>query len=177
MDAEFKSINKVVKSIMEEGKLKEYWSDDDEPITEIRCWFDPNEVFEDMYENNAIRVIAITLGSIAAPVYTSTHEASFMSGSESYVTITHQNLINAFDNKMLIVTFPKKSFLKIPEPIENQLAFLSISTAIKKSMFNRPFYPRHIETCSDPDFISIILEKRVVITPKVAKPIDKTRIF
>ena len=52
MDAEFKSINKVVTSIVEEGKLKEYWTES-EPISEIRCWFDPNDAFEDMYENNA----------------------------------------------------------------------------------------------------------------------------
>ena len=66
MDAEFKSINKVVTSIVEEGKLKEYWTES-EPISEIRCWFDPNDAFEDMYENNAIRVIAISLNSKSMP--------------------------------------------------------------------------------------------------------------
>ena len=52
MEVEFKSINQVVASVMEEGKLKEYWTEN-EPITEIRCWFDPNDTFEDVYENNA----------------------------------------------------------------------------------------------------------------------------
>ena len=106
MDAEFKSINKVVTSIVEEGKLKEYWTES-EPISEIRCWFDPNDAFEDMYENNAIRVIAMSLNS-----------------KSSSITITHQKLISAFNDKMLIVTFPKKSFLQIPEPTENQLGYL-----------------------------------------------------
>ena len=110
MDAEFKSINKVVTSIVEEGKLKEYWTES-EPISEIRCWFDPNDAFEDMYENNAIRVIAMSLNS-----------------KSSSITITHQKLISAFNDKMLIVTFPKKSFLQIPEPTENQLGYLCIST-------------------------------------------------
>ena len=158
MDAEFKSINKIVTSIVEEGKLKEYWTES-EPISEIRCWFDPNDAFEDMYENNAIRVIAISLNS-----------------KSSSITITHQKLISAFNDKMLIVTFPKKSFLQIPEPTENQLGYLCISTALKNSLFNRPFHPRHIETCNDPELVSAILEKQVV-APKIEKTIEKTKII
>ena len=158
MDAEFKSINKVVTSIVEEGKLKEYWTES-EPISEIRCWFDPNDAFEDMYENNAIRVIAISLNS-----------------KSSSITITHQKLISAFNDKMLIVTFPKKSFLQIPEPTENQLGYLCISTTLKNSLFNRPFHPRHIETCNDPELVSAILEKQVV-APKIEKTIEKTKII
>ena len=158
MDAEFKSINKVVTSIVEEGKLKEYWTES-EPISEIRCWFDPNDAFEDMYENNAIRVIAISLNS-----------------KSSSITITHQKLISAFNDKMLIVTFPKKSFLQIPEPTENQLGYLCISTALKNSLFNRPFHPRHIETCNDPELVSAILEKQVV-AQKIEKTIEKTKII
>ena len=158
MDAEFKSINKVVTSIVEEGKLKEYWTES-EPISEIRCWFDPNDAFEDMYENNAIRVIAMSLNS-----------------KSSSITITHQKLISAFNDKMLIVTFPKKSFLQIPEPTENQLGYLCISTALKNSLFNRPFHPRHIETCNDPELVTAILEKRVV-AQKIEKTIEKTKII
>ena len=158
MDAEFKSINKVVTSIVEEGKLKEYWTES-EPISEIRCWFDPNDAFEDMYENNAIRVIAMSLNS-----------------KSSSITITHQKLISAFNDKMLIVTFPKKSFLQIPEPTENQLGYLCISTALKNSLFNRPFHPRHIETCNDPELVSAILEKQVV-AQKIEKTIEKTKII
>ena len=166
MDAEFKSINKVVTSIVEEGKLKEYWTES-EPISEIRCWFDPNDAFEDMYENNAIRVIAISLNS-----------------KSSSITITHQKLISAFNDKMLIVTFPKKSFLQIPEPTENQLGYLCISTALKNSLFNRPFHPRlnrpfhprRIEICNDPELVSAILEKQVV-AQKIEKTIDKTKII
>ena len=158
MDAEFKSINKVVTSIVEEGKLKEYWTES-EPISEIRCWFDPNDAFEDMYENNAIRVIAMSLNS-----------------KSSSITITHQKLISAFNDKMLIVTFPKKSFLQIPEPTENQLGYLCISTALKNSLFNRPFHPRHIEICNDPELVSAILEKQVV-APKIEKTIEKTKII
>ena len=158
MDAEFKSINKVVTSIVEEGKLKEYWTES-EPISEIRCWFDPNDAFEDMYENNAIRVIAMSLNS-----------------KSSSITITHQKLISAFNDKMLIVTFPKKSFLQIPEPTENQLGYLCISTALKNSLFNRPFHPRRIETCNDPELVSAILEKQVV-AQKIEKTIEKTKII
>ena len=158
MDAEFKSINKVVTSIVEEGKLKEYWTES-EPISEIRCWFDPNDAFEDMYENNAIRVIAMSLNS-----------------KSSSITITHQKLISAFNDKMLIVTFPKKSFLQIPEPTENQLGYLCISTALKNSLFNRPFHPRHIEICNDPELVSAILEKQVV-AQKIEKTIEKTKII
>ena len=158
MDAEFKSINKVVTSIVEEGKLKEYWTES-EPISEIRCWFDPNDAFEDMYENNAIRVIAMSLNS-----------------KSSSITITHQKLISAFNDKMLIVTFPKKSFLQIPEPTENQLGYLCISTTQRNSLFNRPFHPRHIETCNDPELVSAILEKQVV-APKIEKTIEKTKII
>lgn len=158
MDAEFKSINKVVTSIMEEGKLKEYWTES-EPISEIRCWFDPNDAFEDMYENNAIRVIAMSLNS-----------------KSSSITITHQKLISAFNDKMLIVTFPKKSFLQIPEPTENQLGYLCISTTLKNSLFNRPFHPRRIEICNDPELVSAILEKQVV-AQKIEKTIEKTKII
>ena len=158
MDAEFKSINKVVTSIVEDGKLKEYWTES-EPISEIRCWFDPNDAFEDMYENNAIRVIAMSLNS-----------------KSSSITITHQKLISAFNDKMLIVTFPKKSFLQIPEPTENQLGYLCISTTLKNLLFNRPFHPRHIETCDDPELVSAILEKQVV-APKLEKTIEKTKII
>ena len=158
MDAEFKSINKIVTSIVEEGKLKEYWTES-EPISEIRCWFDPNDAFEDMYENNAIRVIAISLNS-----------------KSSSITITHQKLISAFNDKMLIVTFPKKSFLQIPEPTENQLGYLCISTALRNSLFNRPFHPRHIETCDNVELVTAILEKRVV-APKLEKSIEKTKII
>ena len=158
MDAEFKSINKVVTSIVEEGKLKEYWTES-EPISEIRCWFDPNDAFEDMYENNAIRVIAMSLNS-----------------KSSSITITHQKLISAFNDKMLIVTFPKKSFLQIPEPTENQLGYLCISTTLKNSLFNRPFHPRHIEICDNVELVTAILEKRVV-AQKIEKSIDKTKII
>ena len=158
MDAEFKSVNQVVASVMEEGKLKEYWTEN-EPITEIRCWFDPNEAFENVYENNAIRVIAMSLLSKSASI-----------------TITHPKLISAFNDKMLIVTFPKKSFLQIPEPTENQLGYLCISTALKNSLFNRSFHPRRIETCNDPELVSAILEKQVV-APKIEKTIEKTKII
>ena len=158
MEVEFKSINQVVASVMEEGKLKEYWTEN-EPITEIRCWFDPNDVFEDAYENNAIRVIAMSLLSKSASI-----------------TITHPKLISAFNDKMLIVTFPKKSFLQIPEPTENQLGYLCISTTLKNSLFNRPFHPRHIEICDNVELVTAILEKRVV-AQKIEKSIDKTKII
>ena len=158
MEVEFKSINQIVASVMEEGKLKEYWTES-EPISEIRCWFDPSEVFEDVYEHNAIRVIAMSLLS-----------------KSSSITITHPKLISAFNDKMLIVTFPKKSFLKIPESIENKLGYLCISTTLKNSLFNRPFHPRHIEICDDPELVSAILEKQVV-APKIEKTIDKTKII
>ena len=112
-----------------------------------------------MYENNAIRVIAISLNS-----------------KSSSITITHQKLISAFNDKMLIVTFPKKSFLQIPEPTENQLGYLCISTALKNSLFNRSFHPRRIETCNDPELVSAILEKQVV-AQKIEKTIEKTKII
>ena len=70
----------------------------------------------------------------------------------------------------------KKSFLQIPEPTENQLGYLCISTALKNSLFNRPFHPRHIETCNDPELVSAILEKQVV-APKIEKTIEKTKII
>ena len=158
MEVDFKSINQVVVSVMEEGKLKEYWTEN-EPITEIRCWFDPNDVFEDAYENNAIRVIAMSLSS-----------------KKSSITITHPKLISAYDDKMLIVTVPKKSFLQIPEATENQLGYLCISTALRNSLFNRPFHPRHIETCDNVELVTAILEKRVV-APKFEKSIEKTKII
>ena len=77
---------------------------------------------------------------------------------------------------MLIVTFPKKSFLQIPEPTENQLGYLCISTTLRNSLFNRPFHPRHIETCDNVELVTAILEKRVV-APKLEKSIEKTKII
>ena len=159
MENDFKSINKVVNAVIEERKLKEYWTYE-EPIVEIWCWFDPRDAFEDMYENSAIRVIAMSL----------------ISKSQS-ITITHPKLISAFDNKMLIVTFPKKSFSKIPEVREGQLAWLNISTTLKNSIYNRPFYPRYIDVSEDEELDETILRRQVHSNLKIERTFDRTKII
>ena len=87
------SINKLM-SYINENKLFDKYID---PIN-ISLWFESNETFVNKFKQVVIKPIAITL-----------------KGSDKSVTLTHQSLIDAFDNKQPFVSFSKNKKRSVPQ--------------------------------------------------------------
>ena len=85
MERMYFSINKLMNYINENKLFEQYC----EPRT-ISLWFESNETFVNKFKQVVIKPIAITLR-----------------GSDKSVTLTHQTVINAFDNKQPFVSFSK----------------------------------------------------------------------
>ena len=102
------SINRLMNYI-NENKLFDKYS---EPRS-ISLWFELNETFVNKFKQVVIKPIAITLR-----------------GSDKSVTLTHQTLINAFDNKQPFVSFSKN--IKVFCCENGEFAFLSIDMTQKE---------------------------------------------
>ena len=99
MERIYFSINRLMNYINENKLFEQYC----EPRT-ISLWFESNETFVNKFKQVVIKPIAITLR-----------------GSDKSVTLTHQTVINAFDNKQPFVSFSKRRSLTVRSSIRVEL--------------------------------------------------------
>ena len=132
------SINKLM-SYINENKLFEQYS---EPRT-ISLWFESNETFVNKFKQVVIKPIAITLR-----------------GSDKSVTLTHQTLINAFNNKQPFVSFSKNKNRCVPKTKNGELPFLSIDMT-QKEFDGKKFYPSRTSFTTNKAVVKNILDKKI----------------
>ena len=130
------SINKLMSYINENkvfeqslrGRIENPYS---EPRT-ISLWFESNETFVNKFKQVVIKPIAITLRGSDKPVRAVPKTLC--------VTLTHQTLINAFNNKQPFVSFSKNKNRSVPKTKNGELPFLSIDMT-QKEFDGKKFYP------------------------------------
>ena len=132
------SINKLMNYINENKVFDKY----SEPKT-ISLWFESNETFVNKFKQVVIKPIAITLR-----------------GSDKPVTLTHQTLINAFNNKQPFVSFNKNKNRSVPKTKNGELAFLSIDMT-QKEFDGKKFYPSRTSFTTNKAVVKNILDKKI----------------
>ena len=132
------SINKLM-SYINENKLFDKYID---PIN-ISLWFESNETFVNKFKQVVIKPIAITL-----------------KGSDKSVTLTHQSLIDAFDNKQPFVSFSKNKKRSVPKSKSGELSFLSIDMT-QKDFDGKKFYPSRTSFTTNKTLVKNILDKKI----------------
>ena len=141
------SINKLMSYINENklfeqslrGRIENPYS---EPRT-ISLWFESNETFVNKFKQVVIKPIAITLR-----------------GSDKSVTLTHQTLINAFNNKQPFVSFSKNKKRSVPKSKNGELPFLSIDMT-SKELDGKKFYPSRTSFTTNKAVVKNILDKKI----------------
>ena len=132
------SINKLM-SYINENKLFEQYID---PVN-ISLWFESNETFVNKFKQVVIKPIAITLKC-----------------SDKSVTLTHQSLIDAFDNKQPFVSFSKNKKRSVPKSKSGELSFLSIDMT-QKEFEGKKFYPSRTSFTTNKIVVKNILDKKI----------------
>ena len=132
------SINKLMNYINENKVFEQY----SEPRT-ISLWFESNETFVNKFKQVVIKPIAITLR-----------------GSDKPVTLTHQTLINAFNNKQPFVSFSKNKKRSVPKSKNGELPFLSIDMT-SKELDGKKFYPSRTSFTTNKAVVKNILDKKI----------------
>ena len=132
------SINKLMNYINENKLFEQYC----EPKT-VYLWFKSNETFVNKFKQVVIKPIAITLR-----------------GSDKPVTLTHQTLINAFDNKQPFVSFNKNKNRSVPKTKNGELPFLSIDMT-QKEFDGKKFYPSRTSFTTNKAVVKNILDKKI----------------
>ena len=141
------SINKLMNYINENklfdkslrGRIENPYVD---PVN-ISLWFESNETFVNKFKQVVIKPIAITLR-----------------GSDKPVTLTHQTLINAFDNKQPFVSFNKNKNRSVPKTKNGELPFLSIDMT-QKEFDGKKFYPSRTSFTTNKAVVKNILDKKI----------------
>ena len=142
------SINKLM-SYINENKLFDKYID---PIN-ISLWFESNETFVNKFKQVVIKPIAITL-----------------KGSDKSMTLTHQSLIDAFDNKQPFVSFSKNKKRSVPKSKSGELSFLSIDMTQKEfegtaspgsKSLGKKYYPSKTSFTTNKTLVKNILDKKI----------------
>ena len=118
MERIYFSINKLMSYITENKPFEK----DCEP-TSISLWFEANETFLNRFNQIVIKPIALTLRT-----------------SDKSVTLTHQTLLNAFNNMQPLVSFTKNKKRSVSKSKNGELSYLSIDM-IKKELDGKEYYP------------------------------------
>ena len=132
------SINKLM-SYINENKLFDKYVD---PVN-ISLWFESNETFVNKFKQVVIKPIAITLR-----------------GSDKPVTLTHQTLINAFNNKQPFVYFNKNKNRCVPKTKNGELALLIIEMT-QKEFDGKKYYPSRTSFTTNKAVVKNILDKKI----------------
>ena len=132
------SINKLMNYI-NENKLFDKYVD---PVN-ISLWFESNETFVNKFKQVVIKPIAITL-----------------KGSDKSVTLTHQSLIDAFENKQPFVSFSKNKKRSVPKTKNGELSFLSIDMT-QKEFDGKKYYPSKTSFTTNKVVVKNILDKKI----------------
>ena len=141
------SINKLMNYINENklfykslcGRIENPYVD---PVN-ISLWFESNETFVNKFKQVVIKPIAITL-----------------KGSDKSVTLTHQSLIDAFENKQPFVSFSKNKKRSVPKSKSGELLFLSIDMT-QKDFEGKKFYPSRTSFTTNKTLVKNILDKKI----------------
>ena len=141
------SINKLM-SYINENKLFEQYVD---PIN-ISLWFESNETFVNKFKQVVIKPIAITLKGSDKSVRAVPKTLC--------VTLTHQSLIDAFDNKQPFVSFSKNKKRSVPKSKSGELSFLSIDMT-QKEFEGKKYYPSKTSFTTNKTLVKNILDKKI----------------
>ena len=141
------SINKLMNYINENklfdkllcGKIENPYVD---PVN-ISLWFESNETFVNKFKQVVIKPIALTLRT-----------------SDKSVTLTHQSLINAFNNKQPFVSFSKNKNRCVPKTKNGELALLIIDMT-QKEFDGKKFYPSRTSFTTNKAVVKNILDKKI----------------
>ena len=132
------SINKLMNYINENKLFEQYC----EPRT-ISLWFESNETFVNKFKQVVIKPIAITL-----------------KGSDKSVTLTHQSLIDAFENKQPFLSFSKNKKRSVPKSKSGELSFLLIDMT-QKEFDGKKYYPSRTSFTTNKAVVKNILDKKI----------------
>ena len=141
------SINKLM-SYINENKLFDKYVD---PVN-ISLWFESNETFVNKFKQVVIKPIAITLKGSDKSVRAVPKTLC--------VTLTHQSLIDAFENKQPFVSFSKNKKRSVPKSKSGELSFLSIDMT-QKDFEGKKFYPSKTSFTTNKTLVKNILDKKI----------------
>ena len=137
MERIYFSINKLMSYINDNKPFEKYC----EP-TSISLWFETNETFLNRFNQIVIKPIALTLRT-----------------SDKSVTLTHQTLLNVFNN-MQLVSFSKNKKRTVSKSKNGELMYLSIDID-KKELDGKEYYPSRTGFTSNKSVVQNILAKRI----------------
>ena len=83
-----------------------------------------------------------------------------LKGSDKSVTLTHQSLIDAFDNKQPFVSFSKNKKRSVPKSKSGELSFLSIDMT-QKEFEGKKYYPSKTSFTTNKTLVKNILDKKI----------------
>ena len=138
MERIYFSINKLMSYINDNKPFEQYF----EP-TSIFLWFETNETFINRFNQIVIKPIALTLRT-----------------SDKSVTLTHQTLLNVFNNMQPLVSFSKNKKRSVSKSKNGELMYLSIDM-IKKELDGKEYYPSRTGFTSNKSVVQNILAKKI----------------
>ena len=157
MERIYFSINKFISYVNENkpfeqslrGRIENPYTD---PKT-ISLWFETNETFTNKFKQVVIKPIAITLRN-----------------PEKSITLTHQTIIDAFNNKQPYISFNENKNKTVPKTKNGELSFLLIemtqmefkgtSSPGSKSQ-QKKYYPSRTGLTTNKEVVKNILEKKL----------------
>ena len=111
--------------------------------TSISLWFETNETFLNRFNQIVIKPIALTLRT-----------------SDKSVTLTHQTLLNVFNNMQPLISFTKNKKRSVSKSKNGELMYLSIDM-IKKELDGKEYYPSRTGFTSNKSVVQNILTKKI----------------
>ena len=138
MERIYFSINKLMNYITENKPFEKYC----EP-TSISLWFETNETFTNKFKQVVIKPIAITLRN-----------------PEKSITLTHQTIIDAFNNKQPYISFNENKNKTVPKTKNGELSFLLIEMT-QKEFKQKKYYPSRTGLTTNKEVVKNILEKKL----------------
>ena len=142
MERIYFSINKFVGYVNENKPFEHYI----EPKT-ISLWFETNETFTNKFKQVVIKPIAITLRN-----------------PEKSITLTHQTIIDAFNNRQPYISFNESKNKTVPKTKNGELSFLLIEMTQKEfkgTKEKKYYYPSRTSFTTNKAVVKTILEKKL----------------
>ena len=151
MERIYFSINKFISYVNENkpfeqslrGRIENPYTD---PKT-ISLWFETNETFTNKFKQVVIKPIAITLRN-----------------PEKSITLTHQTIIDAFNNKQPYISFNESKNKTVPKTKNGELSFLLIEMTQKEfkgTKEKKYYYPSRTSFTTNKAVVKTILEKKL----------------
>ena len=138
MERIYFSINKFI-SYVNFNKPFEHYTDS----KTISLWFETNETFTNKFKQVVIQPIAITLRN-----------------PEKSLTLTHQTIIDTFNNKQPYISFNESKTKTVPKTKNGELSFLLIEMT-QKEFKEKKYYPSRTSFTTNKAVVKNILEKKL----------------